>query len=75
MRVPSDPPGKNRRPVVIVSVERIAKRSGWLVKIACSAVYKINVHPAVIVVVEESAARSHRFRYVHFGRLAAHMNP
>src|SRR5437773_547992 len=44
------------RSVAIVSVERIAQRRIRSEKIALAAVHQVNVHPAVIVVIEKCAA-------------------
>ena len=45
----------------IVAVERVAQRMRWVVEIALAAVDQINVHPAVVVIIEKSAARAAGF--------------
>ena len=63
------------RAVAIVLVERVADRLLGLVEIARAAVDQVDVHPAVVVVVEEGAARSHGLRQVVFGRCGVVVDP
>src|SRR5277367_5351274 len=50
--------------VTVVAVERVAQRGSRIVEVTLAAVDEIDVHPSVIVVVEECAASSGRFREV-----------
>src|SRR5208282_1539631 len=61
--------------VAIVPVERIAERARRRIKICLAAVDQIDVHPAVVVVVEEGTPGAARFRQVLFGGLAGGVNP
>src|SRR5882672_8908295 len=42
--------------VSIVSVERISQRRTWIEEVALAAIHKVDVHPAVVVVIEKCAA-------------------
>src|SRR5207248_4945143 len=61
--------------VAVVAIECVAKRSRRFIEIARSAIHKVDVHPAVVVVVEKRTARAYGLRQVHFRRLTTHMNP
>ncbi len=61
--------------VAVVAIECVTERSGRFIEIARSAIHKVDVHPAVVVIVEERAARAYGLRQVHFRRLTTHMNP
>src|SRR5208337_4198759 len=50
--------------VAVVAVKRIAQRFGRSPEIARPTVHKIDVHPTVVVVIEESATRTGGFRQV-----------
>ena len=50
--------------VAIVFVKRVADGARGLEEIARTAVHQVDVHPAVVVVIEESAAGAHGFRQV-----------
>src|SRR5207302_11165376 len=57
--------GESAVPVVVV--QGIAQGLLWGVEVAMPAVYQIDVHPAVVVVVKKSAACTHGFRLIHIG--------
>src|SRR5260221_1923366 len=61
--------------VAIVFVKRVAQRRIWLVEVTFSAVDEINVHPAVVVVIEKRAASSGGLREIVFGGTAVDMTP
>ena len=63
------------RSVAIVVVERVSKRSFRLKKIATAAVHQVDVHPSVIVVVEERTAGARRFRKEVFRRPSIYVSP
>src|SRR5205085_3917679 len=50
--------------VPIILVERVSNRFGGLPEIAGSAVDEVDVHPAVVIVIEESASRTQGFGQV-----------
>ena len=50
--------------VAIVSVERIAQRRIGIVEIALTAIDEVNVHPAIIVIIQKGAAGPSSFRQV-----------
>ena len=51
-------------PIPAVAIEGVPERSGWSIKIRAPAVDQVQVHPSVVVVVEERAAGTHRLRQV-----------
>src|SRR5439155_5871086 len=51
--------------VAIVPVKRIAERWLGIEEITLAAVDQVNVHPAVVVIIDECASRTHGFRQVH----------
>src|SRR5215472_8278431 len=53
------------RPVPIIAVERVSQRMRRNVKVTLPAVYKVDVHPTIVVVVEKGAARTVRFGQIH----------
>ena len=61
--------------VAVVAIECVAEWSRRFIEIARSAIRKVDVHPAVVVVVEERAARAYGLRQVHFRRLTTDVNP
>ena len=61
--------------VAIVAVECVSQRLRGSVEIALAAVDEVDVHPAVVVVIEESAARSGGFRKILRGRMAGGVHP
>ena len=63
------------RAVAIVAIERVAQRLRRSVKIALAAVDEINVHPAVVIVIKERAARATGLRQVLLSGLACRVNP
>ena len=54
--------------VPVVLVKRVADRLLRLPEVAGTAVHQIDIHPAVIVEIEKSAARTHGFGQVMFRR-------
>src|SRR5260221_124312 len=52
----------SERSVPIVSVERISQRRAWIEEVTLAAIHKVDVHPAVVVVVEKCAAGAGGFR-------------
>ena len=80
--MPKVPPGTPRLlghvgegAVAIVLVERVANRLRGLVEIARAAVHQVDVHPAVVVVIEEGAAGAHGLGQVVLGRCGVVVNP
>src|ERR1700730_3447683 len=61
--------------VPIVAIESIAEWLIRIVEIATSAIDQVNIHPAVIVVVEKSAARAGGFRQVVLRRASVGVLP
>lgn len=61
--------------VAIVSVQGISK--GWIgiKEVAFAAVHEVNIHPTVVVVVDEGAARPCGFRQVHLWGPPVSVNP
>src|SRR5262249_25657675 len=65
--------GESAVPVVVV--KGIAQRLFRGEKVALPAVDQIDIHPAVVVVVDESAAGTHGFRLIHVGGKTRYMGP
>src|SRR5262249_16003551 len=63
----------SERAVAVVAIKRVAKRRLWIVEIALAAVDQVDVHPTVVVIIEESATGSGRFRQVVFRRAPVYM--
>src|SRR5439155_12573575 len=63
------------RAVPVVAIERVAERRLRIVEIAAAAVHQVDVHPTVVVVVDERAARARGLRQVHLGRPAVRVYP
>src|ERR1043166_1632816 len=63
------------RAVAIVLVERVANRLFRLEEIAWPAIDQVDVHPTVVVVVQECAAGAHRLRQVMLGRCGVVVDP
>ncbi len=63
------------RAIAIIAIERVAQGRIGIEEIALSAVDQVDVHPPVVVVVEESAARSGGLRQKSFRRVAIRMHP
>src|SRR5206468_10754301 len=61
--------------VAVVAIECVAERSSRFIEIARSAVHQVDIHPAIIVVVQERASGAYSFRQIHFRRLTAYVNP
>ncbi len=61
--------------VAIVAIQRVAQGMRRLVEIAFAAVDEVNVHPAVIVVIEEGTSRAAGFWQVFFRGFAGRMHP
>src|SRR5580692_5630959 len=61
--------------VAIIAIERIAERLRRRVEIAGAAVDQVDVHPAVVVVVEEAAAGADGFGEIPFGGAAVGVGP
>jgi len=57
--------------VAIVPVKSVAQRWRGVVEIALAAIDQIDVHPAIVVVVEERAPRSRSFRQIFLRGVAA----
>ena len=53
-----------KRAVSIVPVKSAAQRFRWLIKVTRTVVDQVNVHPAIIVVVEKGTARPQRLRQI-----------
>ena len=64
-----------KRAVTIVAIERIAQGRIGSEEVALAAVDQIDVHPPVVVVVEESAAGAGGLRQESLRRLPVHMCP
>jgi hypothetical protein len=64
-----------KRAIPVVPVEGIAKRLQGIIEIARAAVDEVDVHPAVVVVIEESAAGADGFREKHCRRKARGVSP
>src|SRR5438445_10345232 len=63
------------RAIAIVVIESIAKRRTRIIKIALAAVHQIDVHPSVVVVIEEGTAGSSSFRQKHLRRPPVTVHP
>ena len=63
------------RAIAIIVVQRITQRLRRLIEIARSAVHQIDIHPAVVVVVEKGAAGAHGFRKMRQRRTSIDMRP
>ena len=61
--------------IPIVAVKGVAQRWIRIVKITAATVYEINIHPAIIVVIEKSAACAGRLRQVGGSGPAIHVGP
>jgi len=61
--------------ITVVAVESVAQRRLGIVKIAAAAVDEVDVHPAVVVVVEECATPACRLGQVVFSRSSINMFP
>src|SRR5205807_1786514 len=61
--------------VSIIVVESIAKRRIRREKIAVSAVHQVDVHPAIIVIVDKAAASTSGLGQVIVGRAPVHVTP
>src|SRR5262249_52753548 len=63
------------RAVAIVLVERVTKWFRGLEEIRRAAVYQVQIHPSVVVVVEERATGAESFRQVALGRNGVFVDP
>src|ERR1700683_3553363 len=61
--------------VAIIAIECVAQGLRRTVEIAGPAVDEVDVHPAVVVVIEEAAAGADGFRQIPFGRAAVGVCP
>ena len=61
--------------IAIVPIERVPQRTWRIVEIAFAAVDQVNVHPAVIVIIEEGTAGSRCFRQILLGRFPRRVGP
>ena len=61
--------------IAVILIECVAQRRIGIEEIAFAAVDEINVHPAVVVVVEEGAARACGFRKIVFRRTPVYVSP
>ncbi len=61
--------------VAIIAIERVAQRLRRSVEIAGAAVDEVDVHPAVVVVIEEAAAGADGFGEIPFGGAAVGVGP
>jgi len=62
-------------PIAIVSVEAIPQRLFRCVEVALAAIDQVDIKPAVLVVVEEGAARTGGFGQILLGRASAIVDP
>ena len=62
-------------PIAIVAVERVTQRPRRIIEMTLAAVDQVDVHPTVVVEVEEVAAGSAGFRQMLFSRLACRVYP
>ena len=63
------------RAVAIVLVERVTQWLRGFVEIRRSAVDQVQVHPSVIIVIEERATGTERFRQISLGRHGVFVDP
>src|SRR5262249_59412616 len=63
------------RAVVVVVVKGVLERRGRRVEITGAAVDQVDVHPAVVVIVEEGASRAHGLRQVVSHRVSVVVRP
>ena len=61
--------------VAVISIERVAQRRTWVVEITLAAIDQVNVHPAVVVVIEEGTTGSGGFGQVSRGGFSGGMDP
>src|SRR5215472_10515728 len=54
----------SERAIAVVLVESVAKGRLWIVEVALAAIDQVDVHPAIVVVIQKRAARSGSFRQV-----------
>ena len=54
--------------VAVVSVKCVAQRGLGIEEITLAAVNQVNVHPTIIVIINECAPSTHGFRQVHLRR-------
>ena len=52
----------SKRSIAVIAKERIAQWWGGIKEVALSAVHEINIHPTIVVVIEECATRACGFR-------------
>ena len=62
-------------PIPVVAIEGVAQRGRRRIEVAGTAVDQVNVHPAVVIVVQKCAARADRFRQIHFRGESGHVLP
>src|SRR4029077_20763614 len=63
------------RAVTIVLVERVTERLRGFVEIRRAAVHQVQVHPSVVIVIQERATWTERFRQVALGRDGVFVDP
>ena len=61
--------------VAVIAVKGVAQRLGRSKYVALAAVHQVDVHPAVVVIVEESATRASRLGQIFFGRKTGGVRP
>src|SRR5579872_3968737 len=61
--------------VAVIAIKRVAQGRVRIVEIAFATVDQIDVHPAVIVIVEKGASRSRGFRQVFLRRFSCGVDP
>ena len=61
--------------VPVVVIESVAKRRLRVIEVATTAVDQVDVHPAVVVVIEEGTAGSSSFRQKHLRRAPVTVHP
>ncbi len=61
--------------IAIVLIESVANGLVWLVEIAGARIDQVEIHPAVVVVIEESGAVSHGFWKMAMIGHSGFMNP
>src|SRR2546426_8309616 len=65
----------SERAVAIILVERVARRLQRFIEIRWTAVHQVQIHPAVVVIIEECAAWTECLGEIPFGRHGVLMHP
>ena len=61
--------------ITVIAIERVPQGLWRTVEITGPAVDEVNIHPAIVVVIEKCATRSDRFWKVRHRRASVHMHP